>query len=39
MTAWGPIAAPATALLFGIVVFVLPYRKISTYGEGANNLP
>jgi hypothetical protein len=33
MTEWGLILAPTTALIFGIGVFVLVFRKIEKYGE------
>jgi hypothetical protein len=35
MTEWALILAPATALVFGVVVFVFAFRKISTYGESS----
>jgi hypothetical protein len=33
MTDWALILAPATAVVFAIAVFVLVFRKITTYGD------
>jgi hypothetical protein len=33
MTEWALVLAPASALIFGVVLFVFVFRKISSYGD------
>ena len=37
MTEWALVLAPATALIFAVIVFVTVLRKIGTYGESPDN--